>query len=348
MTSMATCDFLLVPTSTDASFAMLGDALRRMWVEGADRGGGGSRRCARRDRRPCCRWHAAGRLAQLLGIGAARVPERLVVVRRWVARWLLSEVDRSLDPAEEISDRGRLLGSRSLSWCPRFRGSPRTVDAGRRRALAVAVGLSGARAGARRYPCRFRGSGPMLRPRDPGDRGGWHGDCSLGGRHHEKRYQLGVRPRGLHPDVSMGYRVEDPHRGDRCLRTLEGPPRRPACDGGVPRRPPTHDPRSVERGQQRRRVRPARHPRAVVRSASGVTGLGDDLRALLLQRRGHEPLGQQVAAGRAHRSRGAALAGQPLPGADPATPGGCSPRSARSSTTALSTQPCTGSPMPTG
>jgi hypothetical protein len=32
------------------------------------------------------------------------------VVRRWVARWVFSETERALDPAEEVADRARLLG----------------------------------------------------------------------------------------------------------------------------------------------------------------------------------------------------------------------------------------------
>jgi predicted regulator of amino acid metabolism with ACT domain len=33
-----------------------------------------------------------------------------VVVRRWVARWLLNEIGRALDPVAEFADRARILG----------------------------------------------------------------------------------------------------------------------------------------------------------------------------------------------------------------------------------------------
>jgi hypothetical protein len=109
MTSMATCELLLFPTGPDVRFDGLGDALRRMWVDGAD--------AAVLDEPGApvvtaglAAGDAAGRLAELIGVGAGRPSNRLVVVRRWVARWMLSEVDRALDPVEEFRDRGRLLG----------------------------------------------------------------------------------------------------------------------------------------------------------------------------------------------------------------------------------------------
>jgi hypothetical protein len=41
---------------------------------------------------------------------SASAGPRVVVVRRWVARWVFSETERALDPAEEVADRARLLG----------------------------------------------------------------------------------------------------------------------------------------------------------------------------------------------------------------------------------------------
>lgn len=108
MTTMATCDFLVVPSNPEVSFDSLPTALHAMWVQGADAAlvkvGDGP--VLTPDLEP---GQAAGCLAASMGIGAARIGGRLVVVRRWVARWLLSEVDRALDPAEEVADRGRLL-----------------------------------------------------------------------------------------------------------------------------------------------------------------------------------------------------------------------------------------------
>ncbi|MGI9578889.1 MAG: hypothetical protein ACR2OH_11850 [Microthrixaceae bacterium] len=48
-----------------------------------------------------------------LSLGAPAVDEpgaRVVVVRRWVSRWVFSETERALDAAEEVADRARLLG----------------------------------------------------------------------------------------------------------------------------------------------------------------------------------------------------------------------------------------------
>jgi hypothetical protein len=52
----------------------------------------------------------ATRVAAWLGLSEAPVPGRVVVVRRWVARWLLNEIGRSLDPVAEFADRARILG----------------------------------------------------------------------------------------------------------------------------------------------------------------------------------------------------------------------------------------------
>ena len=55
-------------------------------------------------------FEAAGALAEWLGLAGVAIPGRLVVMRRWVARWLFNEIARAIDPAEEIADRARLLG----------------------------------------------------------------------------------------------------------------------------------------------------------------------------------------------------------------------------------------------
>lgn len=109
MTAMATCELLLFPTGPAVCFEGLAEVLRRMWVDGAD--------AAVLDdpvapvvTAGLAAGDAAARLAELIGVGGGRPPGRLVVVRRWVARWMLSEIDRALDPVEEFCDRGRLLG----------------------------------------------------------------------------------------------------------------------------------------------------------------------------------------------------------------------------------------------
>lgn len=109
MTATATCELLLFPTGGAVPFQGLEGALRQMWVDGSDAalivsdpGSVVTPDLSSAD--------AAGRLAVSLGVGAIRPPDRLVVMRRWVARWLLTDVERSLDPVEELADRGRLLG----------------------------------------------------------------------------------------------------------------------------------------------------------------------------------------------------------------------------------------------
>ena len=109
MTSTATCEFLLFPTGGAIPFEGLERAMRQMWVDGSDAAliVSDPASVITRDLSSA---DAAGRLAVSLGVGARRPPNRLVVMRRWVARWLLTDVERSLDPIEELADRGRLLG----------------------------------------------------------------------------------------------------------------------------------------------------------------------------------------------------------------------------------------------
>ncbi|MFM7068456.1 MAG: hypothetical protein ACKOYM_03245, partial [Actinomycetes bacterium] len=52
----------------------------------------------------------ADRLASWLGLGDELVAGRAVMIRRWVARWLLSGVGRADDPVEEFVDRARVVG----------------------------------------------------------------------------------------------------------------------------------------------------------------------------------------------------------------------------------------------
>ena len=49
-------------------------------------------------------------LAAWLGLRGPVPQGRLVVMRRWVARWIFNEVTRAISPAEEVADRARLLG----------------------------------------------------------------------------------------------------------------------------------------------------------------------------------------------------------------------------------------------
>ena len=106
-------EFVIVATNGSGPFELVGSALSYMWVEGADVA--------------LLQWEndavdpldlveptsdadAAARLADWLGMSGNGVPGRLVVMRRWVARWLFNEIGRAIDPAEELADRARLLG----------------------------------------------------------------------------------------------------------------------------------------------------------------------------------------------------------------------------------------------
>lgn len=135
-------DFVVVPTDHGADFARLPELLVHMWLEGADIGlmGPSASQPAVRPADPVARRRplymsrnhpsrfraervvdptpepalaapdAAARVAAWLGLSEDPVPGRLVVMRRWVARWLLSDVGRAVAPVEEFADRARVLG----------------------------------------------------------------------------------------------------------------------------------------------------------------------------------------------------------------------------------------------
>lgn len=53
---------------------------------------------------------SAGSGGSLGGGSPGALGSRVVIVRRWVSRWVFSETERALDAAEEVADRARLLG----------------------------------------------------------------------------------------------------------------------------------------------------------------------------------------------------------------------------------------------
>ena len=140
--SMAASDFVVVPADHSVDLDGLPELLVHMWVEGADvglMGPTGSQpevpetepvlrrrplfttpelpELVRADRMadpaPDSAMPApdtAARVAAWLGLAEAPVAGRVVVLRRWVARWLLAEIGRALDPVEEFADRARVLG----------------------------------------------------------------------------------------------------------------------------------------------------------------------------------------------------------------------------------------------
>ena len=115
-------EFVIVSTSGGGPFELVASALSYMWVDGADvallqwedevedasarevdaLGLAGLELQTSED--------AAGVLAEWLGLSGTPTPGRLVVMRRWVARWLFNEIGRAIDPATELADRARLLG----------------------------------------------------------------------------------------------------------------------------------------------------------------------------------------------------------------------------------------------
>ena len=135
-------DFVVVPTDHTVDLDRVPELLVNMWLDGADVGLMGpsgeqpvvapTERVARR--RPLFvspefdeasrperatdvmvdsalpAADTAARVAAWLGLSEAPVPGRVVVVRRWVARWLLNEIGRAVDPVAEFADRARILG----------------------------------------------------------------------------------------------------------------------------------------------------------------------------------------------------------------------------------------------
>ena len=102
-------EFVLIGSGGPSPFALVGPALSHMWAEGGD--------AALLDVRPETALGAersvpdpSAELATWLGLGGVPVPGRLVLLRRWVARWLFNELTRAISPADEVADRARLLG----------------------------------------------------------------------------------------------------------------------------------------------------------------------------------------------------------------------------------------------
>ena len=114
-------EFVIVSTHGGGPFELVTPALSHMWVEGADvallqwqvdgpSGHGAGPHPVHPTPSSDPVGDAARELAEWLGVSGVSVPGRLVVMRRWVARWLFNEISRAIDPAEELADRARLLG----------------------------------------------------------------------------------------------------------------------------------------------------------------------------------------------------------------------------------------------
>ena len=118
-------EFVLIGTGGHLPFDLVTRALSLMWSEGADAAlVEGSSRTA--DRTPTTDAtpadgppvEAALVLAQWLGLRGPVEPGRLVVLRRWVARWLFHELTRAISAGDEVADRARLLGIGVLHLTP--------------------------------------------------------------------------------------------------------------------------------------------------------------------------------------------------------------------------------------
>lgn len=116
-------EFVIVSTSGGGPFDLVASSLSYMWVDGADvallqweSDAAGEPRGVDPDSLALAGMElqptqdAAGLLAEWLGLSGNATPGRLVVMRRWVARWLFNEISRAIDPSAELADRARLLG----------------------------------------------------------------------------------------------------------------------------------------------------------------------------------------------------------------------------------------------
>lgn len=112
--AVAACsaEFVVVGRGTPPELHWLGPALGHLWIQGADavmlpaqpgRSGavGGPKR----------------RMAETLGL-VAGAGDGVVILRRWVARFLLDDLGRALDPFEEFLDRAGLLELRVVEFVP--------------------------------------------------------------------------------------------------------------------------------------------------------------------------------------------------------------------------------------
>lgn len=117
-------EFVLAGSGTGHAVGLIEPALWHLWAEGADVALlHGAPTSESRDpdltvdltadavadpREPR---DAADTLATWLGLRVGAPDGGLVLMRRWAARWLFHELTRAIDPAEELADRVRLMGT---------------------------------------------------------------------------------------------------------------------------------------------------------------------------------------------------------------------------------------------
>lgn len=117
-------EFIVLSFGEAAPWGAITATIGELWVDGADvvavGGIGAGAALVETGLYPEVEDELYSRLAECLGLlgsgedGHHGGPGRFVVVRRWVARWLFSEVPRDVDVSEELGDRARLLGLRML------------------------------------------------------------------------------------------------------------------------------------------------------------------------------------------------------------------------------------------
>jgi hypothetical protein len=103
-------EFLIVSTGGQPAFEYVPSALCDMWGEGCDAAMVEPDGAALQPTGNEPSDDAAGELVEWLGLRGTPEPGRLVVMRRWVARWLFNEITRAIHPGDEVADRARLLG----------------------------------------------------------------------------------------------------------------------------------------------------------------------------------------------------------------------------------------------
>jgi hypothetical protein len=101
-------EFVVVGTGGTPRYDLVETGLSLMWAEGADVAllhAGDADRVDPEDAAD-----PSATLSAWLGLRGAVPSGRLVLMRRWVARWLFNEITRAISPADEVADRTRLLG----------------------------------------------------------------------------------------------------------------------------------------------------------------------------------------------------------------------------------------------
>lgn len=101
-------EFVLIGTGGEPQYDLVERGLSLMWAEGAD-----VALIHAGDADPVDPGEAidpSATLSSWLGLRGPVPRGRLVLMRRWVARWLFNEITRAISPADEVADRTRLLG----------------------------------------------------------------------------------------------------------------------------------------------------------------------------------------------------------------------------------------------